>query len=259
MNGKDYRLSRIFSEIDGHSAILPIDHGVVMGNVEGLENPIQVLGDLYSENIDSVLVNEGVNIQAGSILGKRKSPSRILNASTFYEDGNAFYHGQIFSPEFAVRKGYDAIKVLLLWDLPIKDRLENVQMIASLIEKSNQWEIPVVVEPTTLRPIEDRKNRISVLSDATRVAFELGADILKVAHPADPEVLSKWCQQFSVPIVLLGGSKNDSIEEIVRKVEEAMKLGVKGIAMGRNVWQRPIDEAKFVFHRLLQVVHPHLS
>lgn len=259
MNGKEYRMRRIFSEVDGNCTILPIDHGIVMGNIEGLENPVQVLRDLYSDHIDAVLINEGVNHQALDLLGKRAAPSRILNASTYYENGNNVFHGPVYSAEFALRKGYDAIKVLLLWDLPVEEKLKNVEFIANLIEEANKWEIPVMVEPTTLHAIEDKHTRIAVLSDATRIAFELGADILKVAHPNDPDVLSNWCQYFNVPVVLLGGSKNDTVEEIIRKVAEAMEIGVKGIAMGRNVWQRPVQEAQSVFRQLIQVVHPQLQ
>jgi class I fructose-bisphosphate aldolase len=73
---------------------------------------------------------------------------------------------------------------------------------------------------------------------ATRLALELGADIAKVKYPGTPEAM-QWAVDSAgdVKVVMSGGSKT-SDEDFLSTVEAAMNAGAKGLAVGRNVFQR---------------------
>ncbi|HTW09580.1 MAG TPA: aldolase, partial [Acidimicrobiales bacterium] len=88
-----------------------------------------------------------------------------------------------------------------------------------------------------------------------RVAMELGADILKVAYPGDPGTLEQWCAELRLPIVMLGGPRGGTTEELLSMVAEAVKAGASGIVIGRRVWQRPTDEAAAILEQLYAIVH----
>lgn len=230
--GKSLRLSRIFRKDTGNSLILPVDHGIG-GSIEGLEDPVKILKELQTPDIDAILLNDGVARQAEEVFYGKGTPGRMLNSDIFsYEVKNErMEHHLTFSPEFAVRKGYDCIKLVLFWDRPAEERMRSMKLIASVIEEAEKWEMPVLVEPLTSKPIEDPKERAKVLSDANRAAFELGADILKVAHPGDTKTLENWVNYFDIPIILLGGNKSGTTEDLVNMVDDAINVGINGVAL----------------------------
>ncbi|MCC3356815.1 class I fructose-bisphosphate aldolase [Bacillus sp. REN16] len=254
--GKALRLSRIFRKDTGNTLVLPVDHGIG-GSMEGLEDPVKTLRELQSPAIDAVLLNDGVARQANDVFYGKNAPGRMLNSDVFsYEVKNEKMHHQItFTPETAVRRGYDCMKLVLFWDRPAEERMRSIKLIASVIEEAEKWEMPVMVEPLTSKPVEDPEERIKVLTDANRVAFELGADILKVAHPGDVDTLRDWVKYFNVPIILLGGGKNGSTQDLVKLVDDAIDVGINGVAIGRNVWQRPVEEAKELLSQFAEIIH----
>ncbi|RIV18204.1 hypothetical protein D2Q93_14285 [Alicyclobacillaceae bacterium I2511] len=250
MSGKAYRMSRLFHPQDGRTVILPVDHGVALGDVEGLHNPGLVLRNLVDIGPDAILLNTGLSQAVSEIFYQPKAPARILTVDNFFLDSTNLVHFRIGWAEQAVVEGYDAIKVLFPWDGSIQERMESTKLVAEFIKESNQWQIPIIVEPTLLREMN-----LKVLADAVRVAFELGADILKTPYPGDKDVLKEWVDIYKVPIVLLGGPKGTSDTELLSAVADAMQVGAKGVAIGRNVWQREPSQAINFFRSLVQTVH----
>jgi DhnA family fructose-bisphosphate aldolase class Ia len=72
---------------------------------------------------------------------------------------------------------------------------------------------------------------------AARVGAELGADIVKVQYTGSVESFAEVVQGCPVPVVIAGGSKMDSDEDIFKMVEGALKAGAAGISIGRNAFQ----------------------
>jgi len=83
----------------------------------------------------------------------------------------------------------------------------------------------------------------------TRVAYELGADLVKVYYTGF-ESFTKVLESVPVPVVIAGGPKGKDAFEMAR---EALKLGAKGVAYGRNVFQAD-DQTEYV-EKLLKTVH----
>jgi len=253
---KKFRLSRIFRKDTGNTLVLPVDHGIG-GSIQGLENPVQTLKKLQIPDVDAVLLNDGVARKAESVFHGRNAPGRLLNSDVFsYEEKSEKLQHQItFSPETAVRKGYDCMKLVLFWDRPAEERMRSIKLIASVIEEAEKWEMPVLVEPLLSKPTDNIAQRAELLTSANRVAFELGADILKSDHPGDANVLKKWVEYFDIPIILLGGSKSGTTDDLIETVDEAIDAGVNGVAIGRNVWQRPPEDAKELLKKFAKIVH----
>ena len=57
--GKTYRMGRIFGA-DGRTLVLPVDHGLTLGRVEGLEDPVGRLDDLLDLPCDGLLMTPGL-------------------------------------------------------------------------------------------------------------------------------------------------------------------------------------------------------
>lgn len=58
MLGKDIRLSRIFKS--GKSVLVPMDHGVTMGMIKGLENMNKTFEETLFYGVDSVVLHRGL-------------------------------------------------------------------------------------------------------------------------------------------------------------------------------------------------------
>lgn len=252
---KQFRMSRIFNSETGNTLILPIDHGIAEGSIKGLENPQKVLANLMTPDIDGVLMTDGIAKKTESVFYGKHSPARLLTADAFQVAENHMYHELAFSIEKAAARGYDCIKLILFWDRPAEERMKSIQIISETVQEAEKWGIPVLVEPLTYEPVEDEAKRIKLLADGSRIAYELGADILKVPHPGNLEALQNWVEDFDVPIIMLGGGMAGGLEELTRKVEEAISVGVKGVAIGRNVWQRPSEDAKKLLSDFADIVH----
>jgi len=71
----------------------------------------------------------------------------------------------------------------------------------------------------------------------SRVAHELGADVVKVKDNGD-EPGMHWAVQNAAKtdLVVAGGSKTDT-GTFLHNVERARRFGASGLAVGRNVWQ----------------------
>lgn len=251
---KAFRMSRIFRQDTGNTILLPVDHGI-LGEMKGLENPLEVLARMIPLGLDGILMNHGIRMHSEPLFYGRNAPARILSADTFYRDETRVYHDLIALPEMALKAGCDCVKVLLFWNCRADEHMQNIKMIADFIREAEKCHIPVMVEPLTLDPISDGEDKVKILTDATRIAYELGADILKVVYPGDPEIIGQWVQKFKVPLIVLGGGLSGGIEELIQMVQQAVSRGVRGAAIGRNVWQRPVEESKLLMQRFIEVIH----
>jgi DhnA family fructose-bisphosphate aldolase class Ia len=85
-----------------------------------------------------------------------------------------------------------------------------------------------------------------------RAAAELGADVVKTAWPGDAAAFGKIVEACFVPVIVLGGAASDEAG-ILTMVEQSVKAGGAGIAIGRNVWQQP--DPLLTLRRLHAIVH----
>ena len=250
--GKRYRMGRIFGE-DGRTLILPVDHGLTLGRIQGLENPVAVLEGLLDLPCDGLLMAPGLTRHTADRFAHRGSPARILTLDTHFRTGEEPPGaGLAASVEQAAVLGVDAVKLYMAWNIPGRDRSETMSRIAAVIERAERFDLPVMVEP--IAPGDEREDAIPIEGDAARSAMELGADIIKVAYPG-AELMEAWASELQVPLVILGGPRSGDPEGVLTMAEEAVGSGARGIVIGRNVWQRPPDVTRRLMARLYEIVH----
>jgi len=251
--GKRYRLGRIFAQ-DGRSVVLPADHGSMLGRVSGLEDPVGLVERFLSLDVDGFLLGPGVIQRTAGLFAHRGAPARLLTIDTYWRDAERGEHVLMTTLERAVTLGVDAVKVLMPWDVPPAERAARSALVGEVIAAADPLGVPVMVEPICLtapRPADAHR----IEGDGCRMAAELGADIIKVMYPDDPELLAAWCQELEVPVVILGGPAQGTTDELCDMVGAAVAAGARGITIGRRVWQRPIEEAAEVLARLSSIVH----
>jgi class I fructose-bisphosphate aldolase len=252
--GKTYRMGRIFGA-DGRTLVLPVDHGMTLGRVEGLEHPVAVVAGLLDLPCDGLLMAPGLTRVTAGRFARRDAPARLLTLDTFFrlpgehEAGT----GLAGSVEQAARLGVDGVKLFMAWNVPSRERSATIARIAEVVRRAEDHDMPVMVEPIAVG--EPRSpEAIAVEGDGARAAMEVGADIIKVAYPG-PELMSAWAAELQVPLVILGGPRTGDAEAVLTLAEEAIGHGARGLVIGRNVWQRPRDVTRQLMQRLDEIVH----
>ena len=109
--------------------------------------------------------------------------------------------------------------------------------LAANISECNKWGIPMTAEmlPRGFEGGEDSRTAQNI-TFACRLGAEMGADIIKTEYTGDTESFRELCESVFVPVVILGGSKKVSEEQLLTEIKEALEAGASGIAMGRNIW-----------------------
>jgi fructose-bisphosphate aldolase, class I len=255
--GLTYRMGRIFGR-DGRAMILPVDHGLMLGRVAGLEKPRALVEAATGAGCDGLLMSLGLARATAGTFADRQAPARLLTVDTLLRDDDQDAGTAILvaSVRQAVRLGADAVKLLMTWDVPGAHQAATAERIAAVVEEAARWEMPVMAEPTALRAPRGEQT-IEMEVHAARIAMELGADIIKMAYPG-PAVMRSLTAELGLPIVILGGPRVSTAADLIRMVDEAMAAGASGIVIGRQVWQREAAERLAVMKALIEVVHGRL-
>jgi class I fructose-bisphosphate aldolase len=77
-----------------------------------------------------------------------------------------------------------------------------------------------------------------IIGYAARLGLELGSDFVKVKYPRSKENMRYAVKAAAGNRVLLSGGSKTSDRDFLELVEDCMDVGVAGLAVGRNVWQR---------------------
>jgi class I fructose-bisphosphate aldolase len=250
--GKAARLRHIFGE-DGRCVVVPLDHGTILGRLPGLEDPVAVLSRLFEAPCDGFLLGPGVLRRSAELFGRRSAPARIMAIDQYWRDSNGSGHRLAASVETAAALGVDGVKLLMPWDVPSADRSRTAALVASVVERADRFGLPVMVEPVALEATGTAA--LETAAHGCRVAAEIGADILKIAHPGDDGLLRSWCAELGLPVVLLGGDAKLTSTDLVSFVGSGIEAGASGIVIGRQVWGRPLEEVDALLGKLYGIVH----
>lgn len=251
--GKLYRLGRIFGP-DYRTVIVPVDHGSMLGQLEGLEDPIATVESFLQLSCDGFLMSLGVLARTAGLFARREAPARLLTLNSYWREDQMGTSVPIADLHAAAALGVDAVKVIFPWNAPAAERAALVEMVTSVVAAAEPYGVPVMVEPIAYE-MERGPAAWAVAADGCRVAVELGADILKVAYPGSAAAMATMCSTLRVPLVLLGGPKGGTTEDLLSEVGQAIGAGARGTVIGRRVWQRPLDEAANLLEKLYAVVH----
>jgi len=256
--GMTYRLGRVFGP-DGRAMVLPVDHGLMLGRVAGLEEPASLVAAAAEAGCDGLLMSAGLARATAGIFATRRAPARLVTLDTTLRDGDD--PGQatlVASVAQAVRLGADAVKILMPWDTPSAARTATCRRIAVVIREADRWQMPVMVEPIALSTPRGESAVATELHGA-RTAMELGAHIIKIAYPGSAQIMASLTRELGLPVVILGGPKSSSAADVIQLVDEAMTAGASGIVIGRQVWQREPAERLALMQVLVDVVHGRLA
>ena len=241
----DVRIARLFHPEHEKSIIIPIDHGYYLGNTKGLEDPFKILKILLEEEVDATIISFGMGKITNEFFTSRYAPARILAIdnsilTNIPGEPKGFLDFELGATiEQALKSGFDAIKVLLVWGLDPEIQMKEIKAISHLVTRCDRWDMPLMIEPLLLGSHipQDQQNDPDTITHACRIAVELGADILKIPYTESIEHFRLIVERSHVPVLILGGNKMNTPEKMFKAAKDSVSAGGKGIVFGRDVWQ----------------------
>lgn len=230
--GKEVRYNRIINPETGKMVLIPLDHGILLGPMSGIEHPEETIRSVVAGGADAVIFNAGIASKVyPAYMNRCGAIFNLINAIT---DGNDLT--LINTVEYAVRNGADAVSVQVMVGSPSERHMVDQARIVA--DACSRWGMPLLamMYPTD-ELLAERGKSVELL--AARAGAELGADIVKTSYTGDPESFKTLVDGCPVPLVIAGGPKKETMREFLEMVDEAMQCGAAGVALGRNVWQSP--------------------
>lgn len=231
MLGKKVRMKQLFPE--GKMFIVPMDHSVSKGPINGLENYIETIKILIGTKVNCVVLHKGTLkqvLQYDQLCGF----PYILHLSASIEYYNKINEKVLVADvDEAIKFGALGVSIHInLYDGDVSNMLKDLGIVSKVCD---YWGMPLLV---MMYPIdkEGRSDKKRVIH-AARLAEELGADIVKVPCVGE-EILEELVKRVSIPIVVSGGNYDSNLENFLDRIETAMKTGISGVAIGRNVFQQ---------------------
>jgi fructose-bisphosphate aldolase/2-amino-3,7-dideoxy-D-threo-hept-6-ulosonate synthase len=250
--GKILRLGRVFDNTSHRAVIVAMDHGLFMGPVRGLEKPVEVARRAIKGGANAIILAPGTcRLVADEIKGQVAVILRIDGATTLCGP-DLFDIRRIASVEDAARMGAQAVIAMgYLGTARESETLANLSLTARNCEKLG---VPLVAEmvPVQGEKIKDPYDP-QVVGLAARVGAEIGADLIKTHYTGSPSTFREVVKGCPVPIVIAGGPKTKTVEQVLKVAKEAVDAGAAGIAFGRNIWQHENPEA--MTRAVARIVH----
>ena len=225
--GMQNRLSRLIKS-DGHCMFLPIDHGYFQGPTTKLEKPGETIKPLIPF-ADGLFVTRGV---LRACVDPENSPPLILRMSGGSSViGKDLAHEAITtSTQEAIRLNVAAVGMSIFVGSDYEhDSLVNL---GKLVNECENYGIPVMAVTAVGKELAKRDARYLAL--CCRIAAEFGAKVVKTYWCKDFEKVTNGCP---VPVVMAGGPKCETEQEVFEFIHDGMTKGAIGLNLGRNVWQ----------------------
>jgi len=227
-----------------------MDHGLTVGTIKGLEDLTDMVDKVALGGANAVLMHSGMvgagHRQYGQDIGLI---IHLSGATSLTPDPDRKV--LVCSVERALKMGADGVSVHI--NIGADEESEMLQDARNVVESSREWGLPLIamIYPRG-KKIKD-ENSPEVVNIAVRAGAELGADIVKTNYTGDIDSFKYIVKSVHVPVIIAGGPKTDTIQDLLQLVYDSIQAGGKGVAFGRNVFQAE-DPIKIV-KALSKIVH----
>ena len=248
--GKNIRMERIINRNSRRTIIIPMDHGLTVGTIRGIEDMAAMVDKVALGGANAVLVHSGMigagHRQSGKDIGLIV---HLSGGTTLALDPNRKI--LVCTVERALKMGADAVSIHI--NIGADDEPEMLQDAQKVVESCREWGMPLIamMYPRGAK-IKDEHDP-EVVNIAVRVGAELGADIVKTNYTGDIDSFKYIVKGAHVPVIIAGGPKMDTTVDLLQVVYDSIQAGCTGVAFGRNVFQAE-DPTKLV-KAIAKLVH----
>jgi len=228
--GKKRRLNRIFGK-DGKSVIVPMDHGVTIGPVEGLADMQQTIDKLVEGGADAIVIHKGTANYVDT--GKMGLIIHLSGSTRVGPDPN--WKVQVCSVTQALKLGADGISIHVNMGAPQEPYM--LERMGKIVDEASKYGLPLLAMMYPRGPNIKSEHDPEHVKHAARLGAELGADIIKTNYTGSIESFREVVKGCPVPVIIAGGPKTKNSAEFLRMVYDSIQAGGAGVSIGRNVFQ----------------------
>lgn len=220
------RTSRIINPKTTRCVMLAVDHGYFLGPTSGLEVPRKTIEPLLPY-ADALMLTRGV-------LRTSIDPNVNIPIVLRVSGGNSVVgedlsnEGITVGIEDAIRLNVSAMALSIY--VGSQHEKQTLVNLAKLIDEGKKYGIPVLAVTAVGKEMTRDARYLSL---ASRIAAELGADMVKTYYCENFKKVVKACP---VPIVVAGGKKIPE-KDALKMAYNSVKTGACGVDMGRNIFQ----------------------
>ncbi len=234
MFGKSIRMERITDRKTGNAVIVPMDHGVSIGPLDGLIDMRKTVDKVSNGGATAVLMHKGLIRYSYRQSGRDVGLIMHLSASTDLGP-NRNSKVQITTIEEAIKYGADAVSIHI--NFGSEDEPSMLEQAGKISEQCTEWGMPLIIMAYPRGPEIKDPYDPEAIAHCARAASEIGADLVKVSYTGDVDTFRDVCRGALAPVLIAGGPKMGSDMEILNMVHDSMEAGGRGVSIGRNVFQ----------------------
>lgn len=254
MSGKSIRMERIFNRESGRSVIVPMDHGVTIGPIPGLIDLAKTVNEVAEGGANAVIGHIGLAIHGHRRYGKDIGLILHLSASTTMSlDPNEKV--LVNDVENAIKIGADGVSIHV--NLGAETEGQMLKDFGIISRQCMYFGMPLLAMMYCRGQKVTNEYDVKYVKHAARVAAELGADVVKVNYTGSPETFREVVEGCPIPVIIAGGEKMESVEEVLEMVKGAIEAGGKGVSIGRNVFQA--ESPRKMVKAISSIVHENAS
>jgi class I fructose-bisphosphate aldolase len=249
--GKTVRINRLKNPISQRIFTVAMDHAPSYGILQGLENIQGLLRVVVENEPDAILLMKGVAENCYQLVaGKIPLLLKCSMLSPFHPQHDIV----VSSVEDALRLGADAIAMAVTFGSA--HQAEILSNLALLVKEAEKVGLPVIVHAYPNGELIPPSERYTVaqVGYASRVAMELGVDIIKTFYTGSAETFAEVVRlAYPALVVAAGGQKLDTDLDVLNMVQNVVVAGATGVTIGRNVWQN--KNIPGIMRAIKQIIH----
>jgi fructose-bisphosphate aldolase/2-amino-3,7-dideoxy-D-threo-hept-6-ulosonate synthase len=251
--GKKVRLSQLFNAESGNSVMVAMDHGVVIGPVEGIVDPVQTVKMLSAEKPDTFFMPNGIIKRVYPHFIDNRVPFIVAIDTCTFLGPEPDYFMVSDSVEHAMSLGATAVSMHVMVG---SDRTSDMlKGLAKVCETCDKLGMPLLA---IMYPVRFENNfDVKVVKWVARIAAELGADLVKTYYTGSTETFHEVVASCPIPVLLSGGDPTETPGEFLGVLKNTIDAGGRGCAVGRNVWQN--KRPRSMLRAVQAIVHQHCS
>jgi predicted phospho-2-dehydro-3-deoxyheptonate aldolase len=252
---KELRLRRLYNHGSKKLLITPLDHGMTLGPIEGIYDIRKTVDTIARTKVNAIILHKGNILVCKDILQNHKDMAVILHLSaSLHFSPNKERKVLVACVEEAMQLGVDAVSIHI--NVGNDHDYQMLQDFGKISDECRRWGMPLLamVYPRG-NSIDEKDTNNNML--AARIAMEIGADIVKINYTGDPRSFERIIQGVNIPVVVAGGEFTTNSAKFIKDIKEAIQVGAAGVAIGRNVFQRP-DIGNFI-ETIDEVINPETS
>lgn len=256
--GKARRIAGMFNPASGRMLCVPMDHGMQVGPIAGIENPEPLIDAVVEAGVDAVIVNPGLYIRYHKRFANGPSIILRLDQTTMWRTGTGSGYAdthtrQVATVKEAVQMGAEAVVTYLFTcnNRP-EEETRCFEICGAVASECRKFGVVHVIEAMAAKGGFAITEDPGIVGLNCRIAGELGADIIKTDW-CGAEGFRAVAAQSLAPVAVAGGAAEGDDNALFEFAEKAIECGAKGFFFGRNVFQR--ENTAQILQELVRIVH----